>query len=385
MTKTFLTRSPNQIVALFPALLGTGGVQEACRLTATALTDIAEAHGWSTHFLSLNDPLGRQALTVTNGTVSFSSFGRAKMRFGLSALARAVGKTRIVLAAHPNLAPAAAQMKLLHPKLKMVVISHGVDVWERLPVLRRHALLQSDILLAPSRYTAEQIVNVQGAHRSKTRLIAWPLSPGFLHLAENRNLPAPSAFPKGLVILTVARLISAENYKGVDHLIRAVAELVPKLPALNLVVVGGGDDLPRHRKLAAELDIAAQVHFFDILSSAETAACYAHCDVFALPSTGEGFGFVFLEAMAFAKPVIGAAAGGVTDIVEDGISGLLVSPGDVTRLAQALERLLTNDRLRHELGQRGAEIVRSKHRFDKFRSEIEALLRDCGLESEPPR
>jgi phosphatidyl-myo-inositol dimannoside synthase len=382
MTSKNSIRSTTRIVAFFPALLSTGGIQEASRLTAAALTDIAKAQNWSTDFLSLNDPLGRQDLATSKGTIPFLGFGRSKMRFALSAVGCAGGSTRIVFAAHPNLALPAAQMKLLHPKLKMVVISHGVEVWQRLPALRRRALLQSDVLMAPSRYTIKQMVEVQGAARVKTRRVAWPLSPSFLQMAENQKLPVPPAFPGGLVVLTVARLIAAENYKGVDHLIRAVAQLVPKLAAVHLVVVGGGDDLPRHQELAAELGIAARVHFFDALCSAETAACYAHCDVFALPSTGEGFGFVFLEAMAFAKPVIGAAAGGVTDIVEDGLNGLLVAPGNVGQLGQALERLLTSESLRAQLGHRGAEIVRSKYRFEQFRSELEALLGDCGLASE---
>jgi phosphatidyl-myo-inositol dimannoside synthase len=122
------------------------------------------------------------------------------------------------------------------------------------------------------------------------------------------KLPLPSAFPKGLVVLTVARLAATEKYKGVDQLIRAAAQLLPRVPTLNLVVVGRGDDLPRHQRLAAELGVGTRVHFFDHLSPEETAACYSQSDVFALPSTGEGFGFVFLEAMAFAKPVIAAAA-----------------------------------------------------------------------------
>jgi phosphatidyl-myo-inositol dimannoside synthase len=375
-----LTPSPSRIVALFPALLGAGGIQESGRLTAAALAEIASTYGWSTDFLSLNDSPGYQSFSMASATIAFLAFGRAKTRFVLSAMAHARQRTRIVLAAHPHLALPAAQLRLLQPKIKTVVISHGIEVWQRLPALRRLAFLASDIFIAPSRYTIEQIIKVQGVARAKTRRVAWALSPSFLQLAERpEQLHLPFAFPSGLVVLAVARHMASEKYKGIDQLIRAVAQILPRVPSLHLVVVGGGDDLPRHRKLAAEMSVAARVHFFEALSPAETAACYSKCDVFALPSTGEGFGFVFLEAMAFAKPVIGVATGGVTDVVEHEQNGLLVAPGDLGQLVGTLENLLTSEPLRLELGRRGAQIVRSKYRFEQFRSDLEAVLRECGL------
>jgi glycosyltransferase involved in cell wall biosynthesis len=197
---------------------------------------------------------------------------------------------------------------------------------------------------------------------------------------QSESLPLPTSFPTGVVVLAVARLAASERYKGVDRLIEAVAQLRTQVPGLHLVVIGGGDDLARHVKLAADIGVADQVRFFDNLSREEIAACYSKADVFAMPSTGEGFGLVFLEAMAFAKPLIGAAAGGIPDVVEDGENGFPVSPGDAEQLANVLQRLVTNKRLCIELGRRGAEIVRTKYRFESFCSELEAILRSCGLE-----
>lgn len=379
-------RAANRIVGLFPALLGVGGIQQASRLVATALVEMASCYGWSTDFLSLNDSPGDGAFSLNGTSVSFSGFGRGKVRFVLSALARARGQTRIVLAAHPYLAVAAAQTKLAQPRLKTIVISHGVEVWQRLPGLRRKAFLTSDVFLAPSRYTLEQIVAMQGAPREKTVCLPWPISPDFLELASQpETLPTLPNFPAGLVVLTAARLAASEKYKGVDQLIRAVAQLARGLPSLHLAVVGSGDDLPRHEQLSRDLGVADRVHFFPGLSPAEVAACYSRCDVFALPSTGEGFGFVFLEAMAFGKPVLGAAAGGVTDIIEDEKNGLLVPPNDLAALIASLERLLTSERLRSELGRAGAETVRSRFQFETFRSQLQDILHDCGLASNENR
>jgi glycosyltransferase involved in cell wall biosynthesis len=188
------------------------------------------------------------------------------------------------------------------------------------------------------------------------------------------ELQLPGTFPRGRVILTVGRWAACERYKGADELIHATAQLRSTNKGLRLVVVGDGDDLPRLQKLVSDLNITDCVHFLKNLSREEIAACYSKADIFALPSTGEGFGFVFLEAMAFAKPVVAAASGGATDLVKDGVNGLLVPPHDGEQLAQALNRLLSDDSLRVELGRRGGEIVRHKYRFEVFQAGIDRIL-----------
>jgi glycosyltransferase involved in cell wall biosynthesis len=166
-------------------------------------------------------------------------------------------------------------------------------------------------------------------------------------------------------------------------LIRATAQLQSRIADLHLAIVGGGDDLPRLRQLTAELHLEHRVHFFEALSNEEVAACYAHADIFALPSTGEGFGLVFLEAMAFGKPVVGLACGGVTDVIQDERNGLLIKPEHADQLANNLERLLKEPALSRALGTQGAEIVRSKYSFSVFRNELESIIDRITAETEP--
>ena len=373
-----------RVVGLFPELLGVGGVQEAGRLTAAALCETGFRRGWPLDFLSLNDPPGLHVAHVGDQRISFRGFGRAKWRFVLSAMGRArhasTGRDLIVLAAHPNLAFPAAWMRRVSPGLKTVVMSHGIEVWKPLPTLRRGALLQADLVLAPSRDTARKLAGVQGVSSERIRTLAWPLNPDFLRMASAPgSLLVPPAFPQhGRVILAVGRWATSERYKGADELIRAVQQLRATIPGLHLVAVGGGDDLPRLQKLAADLGVADGVHFLAGLTREQIAACYSRADVFALPSTGEGFGLVFLEAMAFAKPVVGAACGGTTDVVEDGVNGLLVPPRDTQGLVQALGRLLGDGALCAELGRRGAESVQQKYAFAVFQAELEKILGECG-------
>jgi phosphatidylinositol alpha-1,6-mannosyltransferase len=373
-----------KIVALFPELLGIGGIQEAGRLTAAALRAISLRHNnWSTDFQSLVDPPGLQEFGNSQNRIYFRGFGRSKTRFVLSVVRQSRDGARIALAAHPHLAMPVQGMKWFSPQLKTIVMSHGVEVWKPLPLLRRQALLSADLVLAPSRDTAQKLAEVQGVAETKIRKLAWPLSPGFLRMADaGAKLTVPTEFPQGRVILTVGRWAASERYKGTDELIRALAQLRTKFPGLHLVAVGAGNDLPRLQKMADDLGVSESVRFLTGLSQQELAACYARSEIFALPSTGEGFGLVFLEAMAFGKPLVGAACGGTTDLVQDNVNGLLIPPGNADRLAEALAALLENELLRKKLGQRGTEILYQNHSFEAFQTKLEGVLKECGLDSQ---
>ena len=370
---------PKRLIGLFPGFHGIGGIQEASRQTATALDAIALENGWRTRFLALNDSRGDGRFTWGGREVSFRGFGRAKIPFVFSAARLLRGNSRIVLAAHPNLALPAACMKACS-RIRMIVVAHGVEVWSPLSQVRRRALLCADLVLAPSSDTAEKLVAVQGVSLQRTRRLPWVLSPDVVQMTQTPALlPLPQGFPKGSVILTVARWSASERYKGADDLIRTTCQLRTTVPDLHLVVVGGGDDLPRLQKLALDIGIRDRVHFLDSLSRQELGACYAHSDVFALPSTGEGFGLVFLEAMSFGKPIVATAIGGATDLVENEVNGLLVEPHDIVQLTGALARLFASRQLRVELGRRGSEKVLRESRFDVFESGLAGILKECGL------
>jgi phosphatidyl-myo-inositol dimannoside synthase len=371
-----------EMVGLFPDLLGVGGIQEASRQIVCALQNILARRGQCASYLGLNDAAGPQILRVEEHSVAFRGYNRSKFRFVARALLLARQNPRLVIATHPNLAVPAQWMKIFSPAIKTVVVCHGIEVWERLPDRRRKALLAADMILTPSTYTADKLSNLQGVTAEKIRVLPWPINTEMLRMSDSPSkLPLPAEFPGSPVILTIGRWAASEGYKGADELIRVIPQLLLSIPGLHLLLVGVGDDLPRLKEIAAELGVEESVRFLGRLSSQQLAACYAHADVFALPSTGEGFGLVFLEAMAFGLPAIGAAAGGVTDIVKDGVNGLMVPGKDSTALTRALEQLLRDRDLRLALGKRGAEIVREKYRFQAFERELQAILIECGMDS----
>jgi len=369
------------IVGLFSGLASVGGVQAAGCQTAAALTSIAHERGCSRVFLSLNDENGEHASAVGDFPFEFRGFARHKPRFILAALRLARARPDVIFAAHPNLAPIAAAMKLLAPKAQLIIGAHGIEVWQRLPALRRAALRRADLVLAPSSDTARKLTEIQGVRAEKIRRLPWPVDPNFLDLADSPdNLPLPARFPNGRVVLSVGRWAANERYKGADLLIEAASELAREFPDLHLVLVGTGDDLPRLEKLANTASTPDHIHFMSGLSRRELAAYYAASDIFALPSTGEGFGLVFLEAMAFRKAVIGTASGGIPDIIEDGVTGILADPKNSSSLPGALRALLSNNDLRLKMGQRAGEVVRSRYSFQCFKTNLATLLRVANAE-----
>lgn len=371
------------IIGIFPELLGIGGVQESGRQTVRALNEIARNRGWDVQIFTLNDLFGERRLPWPDDDICFRGFGRKKVSFLLSMMRNRLFSKgdgmRVVIAGHPNLAFPAWIMKIFSRSVKTIVMAHGVEIWTRLPWLKWNAILHSDLVLGPSVDTVNKLTEIQAIEPGKVRKLAWPLSSMFLSMAERPALlTLPQAFPRGRVVLTVGRWAAAERYKGLDELLKATAMLRATIPNLHLVVVGQGNDLPRLRKLAMDCSIADSVHFLGNVSRDELAACYAHAEMFAMPSTGEGFGLVFVEAMAFAKPVIASACGGTTDLVENGINGLLVPPGDIQKLSEAINSLLTNDKFRTTLGRRGADLVRRKYRFEDFKVELDRILSELG-------
>lgn len=160
-----------------------------------------------------------------------------------------------------------------------------------------------------------------------------------------------------VLLLSVGRL---QRRKGHDLVIRALAALRAESPPLRYVIVGTGEEEPRLRGLAREGGVEDRVHFAGQVGEDDLPAYYAACDVFLMPNRKEGediegFGIVFLEAQASARPVIGGTTGGAPEAIADGETGILVEGTDVTELAGALRRLSSSPELRRRLGLAGRE------------------------------
>jgi phosphatidyl-myo-inositol dimannoside synthase len=366
----------SSIVGLFTDVLPAGGVQRASRHVAAVTAKLAADRGMAARFLSLNDPQGLHTVHVGSLEFSVSGYAGSKIQFALAALRAAGRRPSLVMALHPHLAPIVWAMRARGRKFRSIVFTHGVEVWQPLGWPRGAALRRADLVVGPSADTVEHLVSVQRILPGKVQRLPWGLDPEFeARLAAAVPLSPPPGFPRsGRIILTVGRWDPAERYKGADTLIAALPNILKSAADTSLVLVGDGDDRPRLEQLARDLGVSEHANFLHGLTQEQFFACYANCDVFSLPSRGEGFGLVFLEAMAHAKPVIGGAHGGIPDIVEDGVTGLLVPHGDVERLAQALESLLNNPSRATEMGARGRERIEKTFSFAEFQLHLTEIL-----------
>lgn len=365
------------IAGLFPELSTAGGIQRSSCLAALALASFAQARGESCRFISLSDASGASAVKTGGREIRFVGCGGSKRRFLSGSLALAIRQPTVVVALHPRLAPIVAMMKILAPGIRGVVVVHGAEVWAPLSLVRRLALRSADRVLAPSEDTLSRAIKEQRLTPVKVRKLAWSLGPDFDPREELRAALSPRAkFPSGRVILTVGRWDAKEAYKGVDHLIAAMPALLDRFPDVHLIAVGEGTDLPRLQSLAQRSGCMDHIHFLPFIAHDHLPNAYDSCEVFAMPSSGEGFGLVFIEAMARGKPVIGGAHGGTPDVIDDGVDGFLVPHGDVTQLADRLKRLLASDILRREMGRRALMKARRQFTFARFSSELAAILNE---------
>ena len=344
---------------------------------ALVLNEYATAKKMEYRLLSLNDSQELHRIRVGDREYVFTGAARGKARFTVSALKAARRKAKLVLALHPNFAPIVRSMHVLAPKMKSIICTHGIEVWEPLSRMRRRALQRATLVLAPSRATADYVISMQGVAPERVRVLPWGLDPDFdTRASANSESHLPPEFPEGRVILTVGRWLATERYKGMDTLIQAMPRLLLRWPDVQLVMIGAGDDQEWLVNQARDSGVQRHVHFLSGLSYAELSACYGAAEMFALPSRGEGFGFVYLEAMARGKPVIGGAHGGAPEVIRDGVTGYLVQHGDALQLATSLDALLSNPDLAREMGARGRERVEKEFRFSVFAKAFKKILRE---------
>ena len=172
---------------------------------------------------------------------------------------------------------------------------------------------------------------------------------------------------RGITLLSVSNLVQT---KGIDLNLYALQGICKKYPVVRYVVIGGGSEEASLHKLAKELGLEKQVEFLGRQIHHRVMGYMAGCDVFTLPSWNEGFGIVYLEAMANAKPVIGCQGEGIEDFVAHGKTGLLIKPRDVDSLVDALDFLLSHPEESRTMGERARRLILEKYTWEKNAEKI---------------
>ena len=325
-----------RILTLVPeAFGGHGGISQYCRDVIEALA--AESRGFD---LTVLPRLAENTAPAVPNGVDY----RMRAIGGIGAYGRETARVLferetydLILCAHINLLPFAVVFK---PRFRapILLLIYGIDAWRP---ARRALLSQVAAVASISRYTARRFRSWSGFREDRIHLL-----PNAIRLKEYgmRERPRYLVERHGLegccILLTLGRLNAAERYKGFDEIIELMPELIVKEPSLRYLIVGDGSDRERLERKCAEYGVIDRVLFVGRIREEEKADYYRLADAFTMAGYGEGFGFVFLEAMACGIPVVASSLDGSRDAVLDGRLGYLVDPRDRTALRDALLKAL---------------------------------------------
>lgn len=196
------------------------------------------------------------------------------------------------------------------------------------------------------------------------------LSPG-IDLSHFPPAPEPEGKPTIVFLALLARR------KGLEYLLKAMADVVKKMPELLLLIAGEGPDKEFFDRMAKKLCPGSNVQFLGEVPHHEVPSLLRRAHVFCLPSIGEPYGMSALQAMACAKPVVLTKAGGFPSLIEDGRSGILVPPKDHKSLAEAILKLLSDSDLRRKLGEAGRKVVIENYSSRVMAERLEAIYQEA--------
>jgi phosphatidylinositol alpha-1,6-mannosyltransferase len=264
------------------------------------------------------------AATPTKVRQLVPSPGRAAWSARALALA-ARRRVDAVFCGHLNAVPLAAAIAYLQ-RVPLWVQVHGIEAWRRRGPCHRHGLAAATLVTCVSRYTRARLLSWADVPPHSVRVLPNTVTPNYTPRRPRPDLIARHSLAGRRIILTVGRLSASERYKGHDRIIASLPSILAHVPNAAYLIVGSGDDRPRLEALARETGVVDRVVFAGWVPDAELPDYFALAHVFAMPSTGEGFGIVFLEAAASGLPVIGCNNDGSVDALAEGRIGRLVDP-----------------------------------------------------------
>ena len=242
--------------------------------------------------------------------------------------------------------------------------------------MKKTVLKKADQILAVSTFTKQQLIEQQQLEAEKITVFPNTIDPYF-QLPSQFSKPAYLQQRYGIaadekIIFTLTRLNSSEGYKGYDTLISVLTQLVQQHIPFKYILAGKADaaELQRMQALIASLGLEDNVIMPGFVADEEVTDHYLLADVFAMPSKGEGFGIVYLEAMACGLPVIAGNKDGSTEALQFGELGTLVDPDSSDELTEALVKALTTEHNSREVQQNMLKYFS----FERFKERLKQVV-----------
>jgi len=272
--------------------------------------------------------------------------GKAKYVMAVLKVLRENSDFEFIVCGHINLLPIAYLVRAWLRKPVFLFV-YGIDVWQ--PSKRK--------LINKLVKNTTHIVSI--SETTKGRFTEWTklddkkvsIIPNAIHMenygvaVKNSRLISQYGLNDKTVLMTLGRLSADERYKGFDAIIELLPELIQEIPGIVYMVIGSGDDRERLEKKAMSLGVGAHVVFTGFVSELEKPDYYRLADAYVMPSYGEGFGFVFLEALACGIPVVASKIDGGREAVRHGKLGALVDPHDAEDIKKGILKALKQQKM----------------------------------------
>lgn len=365
----------NTIFLYLKSFSYTGGIEKFNRSFLKALYELSQEEELTVQAISSHDTVSNEQYFPSK---NFKGFGGNRILFVLYACWQAMFARQIILG-HINLAIVGCWAKWIRPNVKLVIVIHGVDVWQPQDSLKLKALQVADQILSVSHYTKTVVcANHPEINPNKIHLFPNTIDP-FLKLPTAFQKPTYLQERYGLqdttkVILTVTRLANTEQFKGYDHIISVLPALQQELSNNVQYILGGKgqeQEIGRIQDLIQQTGTGQQVTLIGFIQEEELIDHYLLADVFVMPSKKEGFGIVFIEAIACGLKVIAGNKDGSVDALLNGDLGTLIDPDSETELLEALQHALEETSAKHKELQ---DKVLSVFGFPKFKGRLRDVL-----------
>jgi glycosyltransferase involved in cell wall biosynthesis len=252
-----------------------------------------------------------------------------------------IARPSLIVCGHLNFAPVAFLIHRL-TGIPYWICVYGADAWDIQARWKKQALVSAEKIISISGYTRDRLIREQALNPERISILPVTFDASRFQIAAKPTylLERHSLSPEQPIILTVGRMSSAEQHKGYDRLIQSLPDIIQAVPNVHYLIVGQGDDRPRVEQLIQRLNLQRYVTLTGFIPDRELGDYYNLCNLFAMPSIAEGFGIVYLEALACGKPTLGGDRDGAIDALCHGELGVLVDPYDVSAIAKAVIQVL---------------------------------------------